>query len=172
LHPIILVAVPSPQVQEAVEEAVRDLKGFAQQLQDVATDAIGPATTILVIVVISFLLVWMMRSVIHRTIMRMIERRDRPQRELTIKANTLASVVESVGRLIILVVAGMMILSNLGLDIAPLIATAGVVGIAIGLGAQSLIKDFINGFFILFEDQYAIGDVISRSTATLGWSST
>jgi small-conductance mechanosensitive channel len=161
LHSIILVAVPSPLVEAAVEEAVRNPKGFAERLQDAASDAIGPAITILVIVAISFLLLRMLRSVIRKTITRMIERREQPHRELTIQANTLASVVESVGRMVILVVAGMMILSSLGLNIAPLIASAGVAGIAIGLSAQSLIKDFINGFFILFEDQYAIGDVIS-----------
>jgi small conductance mechanosensitive channel len=78
-----------------------------------------------------------------------------------LKANTLAHIIESAGRLIVIVVTGMMILSNLRFNIAPLIACAGVVGIAIGLGAQRLIKDFINGFFILFEDQFAIGNTIS-----------
>jgi small conductance mechanosensitive channel len=102
-----------------------------------------------------------MRSLIRRTIPRLIERGNQPKREVMLKANTLAHVIESAGRLIVIVVAGMMILSNLGFNIAPLIASAGVVGIAIGLGAQSLIKDFINGFFILFEDQFAIRDTIS-----------
>jgi hypothetical protein len=89
-----------------------------------------------------------MRSIIRRTISRLIERGNQPKREVMLKANTLAHVIESAGRLSVIVVAGMMILSNLGFNIAPLIASAGVVGIAIGLGAQGLIKDFINGFFM------------------------
>jgi moderate conductance mechanosensitive channel len=57
-------------------------------------------------------------------------------------------------------VAGMLILDELGISIAPLLATAGVAGIAIAFGAQSLIKDYFTGFFLLLEDQIRVGDVV------------
>jgi moderate conductance mechanosensitive channel len=60
----------------------------------------------------------------------------------------------------------MMVLSNVGLDIGPLLASAGVAGLAIGFGAQSLIRDFISGFFILLEDQFGVGDVVTINDAT------
>ena len=54
----------------------------------------------------------------------------------------------------------MLILGQVGLNIGPLLAGAGVLGLAIGFGAQSLVKDVITGFFIIFEDQFGVGDVI------------
>jgi small conductance mechanosensitive channel len=57
-------------------------------------------------------------------------------------------------------IAGLMILRELGLDITPLIAGAGVAGVALGLGAQTLVRDVIGGFLILLEDQFAVGDTI------------
>lgn len=161
---IIAVLSASPTVSAAmdtVDKAVGNPNQALQQLRVWATGAISPAISIITIIIISLLILRLLRSIIRRTIARLIERGDQPTREVTLKATTLANVIESAGRLIVIVVAGMMILSNLGFNIAPLIASAGVVGIAIGLGAQSLIKDFINGFFILFEDQFSIGDTIS-----------
>jgi moderate conductance mechanosensitive channel len=60
----------------------------------------------------------------------------------------------------VVLVAGMLVLSELGISIAPVLATAGVAGIAIAFGAQSLIKDYFNGFFLLIEDQIRQGDVV------------
>ena len=62
--------------------------------------------------------------------------------------------------LVISVIVLFMILTELGVDITPLLASAGIAGIAIGFGAQSLVKDFVNGMFILLEDQYNVGDVV------------
>ena len=57
-------------------------------------------------------------------------------------------------------------LSLLGVNVGPIIASAGIVGIAVGFGAQSLIKDFLTGVFMIFEDQYGVGDVIDTGQAT------
>ncbi len=76
------------------------------------------------------------------------------------RARTLTRVIRSTALVTIVIVTGLMILLELGLDITPLIAGAGVVGVALGLGAQSLISDIIGGFFILLEDQFAVGDAI------------
>lgn len=131
------------------------------RLSDFGRATVGPIISVLVIVVLALAILRVMRTVIRRMIRRLVERNEKPNRELTLKINTLSSVVESGGRALVVVIAGMMILSNIGINIAPLLASAGVVGIAIGLGAQSLIKDVIGGFLILFEDQYGVGDVIS-----------
>jgi moderate conductance mechanosensitive channel len=139
---------------EAASEAVSWMADFVDR-------AVGPIISIIVIVAISLVALRLLRSAVSRAVERVMERHDQPARELTLKANTLSNVIESFGRMLILLVATMMVLSNLGLDIGPLLASAGVAGIAIGFGAQSLIKDFISGFFILLEDQYAVGDVIT-----------
>jgi len=76
------------------------------------------------------------------------------------RARTLTRVSRSTALVTIAITAGLMIMRELGLDIAPLIAGASVIGVAVGLGAQSLISDVIGGFFILLEDQFAVGDSI------------
>jgi small conductance mechanosensitive channel len=76
----------------------------------------------------------------------------------------LVEVIRSVGVFFILFFAGMSVLKDVfNIDIAPLLASAGIAGLAIGFGAQTLVKDVINGFFILVENQYQIGDVIRTS---------
>src|SRR5215467_9844456 len=78
------------------------------------------------------------------------------------RTETLRSVVRSVSKTIIILFVILQIGSELGFlaTLAPLLATAGIGGLAIGFGAQSLVKDVISGFFILFEDQYGVGDVV------------
>ena len=73
---------------------------------------------------------------------------------------TLAAVINQIGVFVILFGAGLQALSLLGLNLGPLLASAGIAGLAIGFGAQTLVKDWINGFFILFEDQFNIGDTV------------
>jgi small-conductance mechanosensitive channel len=73
---------------------------------------------------------------------------------------TLASIIRSVGSVLIYFLAAMQVLPLFGVDMKPILASAGIVGLAIGFGAQTLVKDVINGFFILFENQYDIGDVV------------
>jgi small-conductance mechanosensitive channel len=79
---------------------------------------------------------------------------------------TLADVLTSLARALIWVVVGLLVLGEVGVDLAPLIAGAGIAGIAIGFGAQSLVRDFLAGFFILLEDQYGVGDVINLGDVT------
>jgi len=78
----------------------------------------------------------------------------------TQQVQTLANVINSIGTFVILFVAALEVLKLVGLDLGPLLASAGIVGLAIGFGAQTLVKDFINGFFVLLEDQYNIGDKV------------
>jgi small-conductance mechanosensitive channel len=74
---------------------------------------------------------------------------------------TLLEIVGNTGRLVIWVSVVMLMLSQVGMNIAPLIASAGVVGLAIGFGAQELVRDMITGFFMLLENQIRVGDVVT-----------
>ncbi len=95
---------------------------------------------------------------------RKVSDSDLVSREQEMRARTLAGIVRSliIGALIAIV--SLMILRELGYDIGPLIATAGIVGVAIGFGAQTLVKDIIGGFFVLLEGQFYVGDVIQVGT--------
>lgn len=76
------------------------------------------------------------------------------------RARTLIGLVRSMGLVVISVLVLFMVLGALGIDLGPLLAGAGVIGLAISFGAQSLVKDIISGLFILFENQFGVGDVI------------
>lgn len=96
-----------------------------------------------------------------RGIARGVLQRDRElEREVTQKAKTLSQVTETTGRIVILTLTGLTILTLSGRDVTPLLASAGIAGVAIGFGAQNLIKDWLGGFFILLENQYSVDDVI------------
>jgi small conductance mechanosensitive channel len=82
------------------------------------------------------------------------------------RAETIGSVLRSVASLVVFSVAGAMVLSELSFDLGPVLASAGIVGVAVGFGAQNLIKDFLNGMFMILEDQYGVGDVIDAGEAT------
>jgi small-conductance mechanosensitive channel len=79
---------------------------------------------------------------------------------------TLGDVLTGLVRAVVWLVVVLVVLGEVGVDLAPLLAGAGIAGIAIGFGAQSLVKDFLSGFFILLEDQYGVGDVINLGDAT------
>src|SRR5215467_7542598 len=103
-------------------------------------------------------------------LMRMLRTFARKSAELHIRklppgirvqqVRTVASVLTSVGIFVIFFVAALMVLGVFRLNLAPMLASAGIAGLAIGFGAQTLVHDFINGFFILLENQYDIGDVV------------
>jgi len=82
------------------------------------------------------------------------------------RAQTLGLVLRSIASTVIWTIAGIMILGELGVALGPLIAGAGIAGVALGFGAQSLVKDFLSGIFMLIEDQYGVGDLIDLGVAT------
>lgn len=83
-----------------------------------------------------------------------------PEAELMKRRETIAGVFERTLEVVVLVLGVFMILSEVGIDITPVLAGVGVVGLAVGFGAQSLVRDIISGIFILIEDQYRRGDVV------------
>jgi small conductance mechanosensitive channel len=82
------------------------------------------------------------------------------------KSNTLAGILKSVIKYVVYIIMGISILDTLSISTQPILATAGLGGIAIGFGAQSLVRDVFTGFFILFEDQYGVGDYVTINGAT------
>ncbi|MHC5157700.1 MAG: mechanosensitive ion channel family protein [Planctomycetota bacterium] len=88
-------------------------------------------------------------------------RNHRNDVEIQKRSDTLKSVTRHLVNITVVVVAVMMVLDQLGVDIGPALAAAGVVGIAVGFGAQELVKDIIQGFFILLDDQIRVGDVVN-----------
>ncbi len=82
------------------------------------------------------------------------------------RMRTVGSLLRYVASIIIYTVAILMALAELGISIAPLIASAGIAGVALGFGAQSLVKDFLSGFFMILEDQFGVGDVVDLGEAS------
>lgn len=120
----------------------------------------GRLIVITIIIVVTIVLLRLLRSFIQRVIKQVLESREGTSRELSQRAATLSGIIESTGRAFIVFIAGLMILDNIGISLAPLLASAGIAGLAIAFGAQSLIKDTFNGFFILLEGQFGVGDFI------------
>lgn len=82
------------------------------------------------------------------------------------RAKTLGSMAESIATVVIWAVVILIVLDVLGYNIGPLIASAGIAGVALGFGAQSLVQDFLSGIFMLFEDQYGVGDYVDLGEAS------
>lgn len=82
------------------------------------------------------------------------------------RAETIGSVLRSLVSALVLTVAGAMVLAELDFNLGPVLASAGIVGVALGFGAQNLVKDVLNGMFMILEDQYGVGDVIDAGEAT------
>ena len=121
-------------------------------------------TTLRITVIL--LLAWLVATMLRRAI-RLLRSRIESRiddREALKRAETLTRVFRYIVTVAVTLVAGMMVLSELGVSLAPILGAAGIAGVAIGFGAQSLVKDFFSGFFILFEDQIRTGDVVRIAT--------
>lgn len=73
---------------------------------------------------------------------------------------TVAKLLNSIAKYVVWFIVGMVILSSLGVDLTPFIASAGVIGLAIGFGAQEIVRDFMSGFFIIFDGEFEVGEII------------
>jgi len=123
---------------------------------------IDGAALIAMRIALILLAVWVAATVLHR-LLRLF--RDRistrmVDAEAVKRATTLSRVIRYLANVLLTLIAGMLILAELGISVAPILGAAGVVGIAVGFGAQSLVKDYFTGFFILLENQIRQGDVI------------
>ncbi len=122
-----------------------------------------PALTATGLRVAGALLVAVIAYYALEAVLRRVERSSQKDGIVTAqeqRTRTLISLLRSVGRVVIWVVTLFMVLGALGLQLGPLLAGAGVVGLAVSFGAQSLVKDVISGLFILMENQFGVGDVV------------
>jgi len=113
-------------------------------------------------VAIVVLIAWMALALAHRLVnaIKAYVARNGRDGERRKRVETLARAFRHTISMIVVIVAGMSVLSEVGISIAPILATAGVAGIAVGFGAQTLIKDYLSGFFLLLENQVRQGDVV------------
>ena len=148
---------------------------------DVA-DALAKPIRIVFILLVAWLVVLVARAIINRFVRHLsggVERlaslrpgvavvdtsRSTPERSAR-RAATIGAVMRSVASVLIWSIAALTILDELGVNLAPLLAGAGIAGIALGFGAQTLVRDFLSGLFMFVEDQYGVGDVIDVGLAT------
>jgi small-conductance mechanosensitive channel len=148
---------------------------------DPLLDYAVPATTAVLILAAA----WVANRLVRRAIRRMVEHMtddgglaalraptalartgEIPSLRRVQRAETVGALLKSVASFGIWTLAGLMALGTLGLDLGPLIAGAGIVGVAVGFGSQNLVRDFISGIFMLMEDQYGVGDVVDAGPAT------
>jgi small conductance mechanosensitive channel len=121
----------------------------------------GPAIVglrVLTIAVVAWIVVAVTNRAIRLFRARVTSRFVEP--EQVRRAETIARVLRYLASVIVTLIAGVLILSELGVSVAPILGAAGVVGLAVGFGAQSLVKDYFTGFFILLENQLTTGDVV------------
>ncbi|HJQ04048.1 MAG TPA: mechanosensitive ion channel family protein [Nocardioides sp.] len=133
---------------------------------------IGRPLAILGLIALGAVIRWLLQRLVDR-IARRAERGVLPERvESPVaarrkqRAATMAGLLNSIITVIVIAVIGTMALSVIGVNIAPIIASAGIIGLALGFGAQSLVKDFLAGIFIFIEDQYGVGDVVDVGDAS------
>jgi small conductance mechanosensitive channel len=150
-----------------------------------SADTIVDKTVTIAVIVVAALVV---RRLLHKLITRVVEGAARsrlhnrllhraPQRFKQVaaplvsarraqRARTIGSILRSIASAVVLVIASIMILAEFGVALGPILASAGIVGIALGFGAQNLVRDFLSGMFMLLEDQYGVGDVVDLGEAS------
>ena len=138
-----------------------------QLLADLGAALRAEVLPILVIVVAALIAMWAVGLFVHGIVKTLLDReategtaQELSAVELKKRMDTLDTLSTHVIRFFIVVIAGLMILGELGLDIGPAVAGLGVVGIAVGFGAQALVRDYLNGALILIENQFSKGDVV------------
>jgi len=130
----------------------------------------GHGIRILIIVGVGVAL-WFVLDKSLSPIVRRVVARSRykeSREEIEKRTKTLLSVIKGVGRVFIVIVGVVMILSEIGIAIGPILAGLGIAGVAVGFGAQYLIRDLIAGIFIILENQYRVGDVIRIADIDIG----
>lgn len=116
---------------------------------------------ITIIVVVALVLYFILKSLIPVIIKRLVAHTGEEKPEVAKRTKTLSSILVSISGLVIAILAILTILPEFGVNIATLIAGLGITGLAFAFAAQTLVRDYITGFFILLEDQYRVGDVIN-----------
>jgi small-conductance mechanosensitive channel len=178
----VLAADPC-QPDESTCRRVYDWTGNARAA-DLADVLVGKPSALLGIALIALITVWLLHRVVDR-IVRKAEEGVLPDRlsRMTVgrsttetgegarsrrlqRARTMGGLLKSIITGVVLAVAVTMMLAEVGYDIGPILASAGILGVALGFGAQNLVKDFLSGIFMIFEDQLGVGDVVDLGEAS------
>lgn len=134
---------------------------ISEYLEEVGAWAIGSGLQILLVIIVMLITLRVLHALVNRAFRRIRGQGEDP--EAVKRADTLKSIVNSLVNVAIFSVGLVIILGQLGIAIGPILAAAGVLGLAVGFGAQNLVQDVISGFFILLEDQIRVGDVVQIS---------
>ncbi|MEE1753661.1 mechanosensitive ion channel family protein [Streptomyces sp. SP18CS02] len=174
--PVLLDADPTPQ-PVTLDEAAKQAGEAAGWVEENWSTWLNTGLRIMLIVVVALVL----RMLIRRALTKLIERMNRSAQAVEgtalggllvnaerrrQRSEAIGSVLRSVASFLILGTAGLMILGAFKIDLAPLLASAGVAGVAIGFGARNLVTDFLSGVFMILEDQYGVGDSVDAGVAS------
>lgn len=172
-------------------ECIRDAGSWCQTVYNVTHNEwlaasadwlVAKPLAILLILLVAFLLRFLAKRLIDRltrgsgdktpTLLRPLKERAPQALGVLVserraqRAKTIGSVLKSIVSFVVFGLAFMLILGELGVNLGPIVASAGIVGIALGFGAQNLVKDFLSGIFMVLEDQYGVGDVVDVGPAS------
>jgi small conductance mechanosensitive channel len=151
---------------EAASQGHKRLVGLLDQWSDDAFDFVRhDLPKILTVLIVAFILTRLLKLITKR-LAHYSKTGSLPSGVRAQQIRTLSGVIYSMGVFIVAFLSAMQILPLFGINMGPLLASAGVVGLAIGFGAQTLVKDVVTGFFILVENQYEIGDTIKIADRT------
>jgi moderate conductance mechanosensitive channel len=140
-----------------------------------SADAIvGGTVEIAFILAVAFLARFLLHRVVNRVVNgaanarlpRRAAQPTPPAARRSQRARTIGSVLRSIISVIVLTIASIMVLDVFGVALGPILASAGIVGVAVGFGAQNLVRDFLSGMFMLMEDQYGVGDIVDLGEAS------
>lgn len=183
----ILAASPSPSPTASSPTTEEQLSALQEFAKDVSGKALSLAVTVVVVLILWFIARRLVKVVTRsietgtpatsRKARKALERAriripalDTTEARLEAerrrqRAHTIRAVLNSAITVLAVVIVAMAVLSMLGIPVGPLIASAGIAGVALGFGAQSLVKDLLSGIFMLLEDQYGVGDIVDLGEA-------
>jgi moderate conductance mechanosensitive channel len=139
----------------------KQLEAFLERFQ--FEKLIASCVRIVLIILVTSIAMFVIRRVLKKILARMIAKESDPVQasEVEKRYGAVLQLVSQIVRVLLWGIALMITLKELGIDIAPLLASAGVVGLAVGFGAQNLVRDFVTGFFMIIENQIRIGDTVT-----------
>ncbi|MFJ9570383.1 mechanosensitive ion channel family protein [Streptomyces bacillaris] len=174
---VLLAAAPSPEPGGSLEEAAQQAGNAAGWVEENWSTWLSTGLRILLIVAVAITL----RYLIRRALTNLIDRMNRSAQAVEgtalggllvnaerrrQRSEAIGSVLRSVASFLIMGTAALMVLGAFKINLAPLLASAGVAGVALGFGARNLVTDFLSGVFMILEDQYGVGDTIDAGVAS------
>ncbi len=173
-----VLAVQACEQSDAVCTWIREQTG-SDLLADVSAGVVAPLTKAVVVLVVTAIVSFVVRRAVRRVGRRMAVGGDSRMRELAAdttpiirdprrerRVESLVQVVVSITTVVVWAIGIMIALGAFDINLGPLVASAGIVGVALGFGAQSLVADFLSGLFMLAEDQFGIGDIVDAGQAS------